>query len=89
MSTLTDPSIWATSTCKLGWDVNGVYPSGADGTDINSVDADESRQLVVAGDDFGSITIYRYPVLNNSHQCIKLTGHSEHVPRARFYEADG
>ena len=34
---LTDPSIWWTHSCKLGWDVNGVYAQGAQGTDIHSV----------------------------------------------------
>jgi len=88
-SELVDHTLWETSTCKLGWEVNGVYPPGADGTDINAVDADDSRQLIVAGDDFGSITIYRFPAVKNSHQCIKMTGHSEHVPRARFYNREG
>jgi len=46
--------------------VAGVFPSGYDGTDINAVDADENRSLLVAGDDFGSIAIYRFPVLKNT-----------------------
>jgi len=66
-----------------------VFPQGADGTDINAVDADESRRLVACGDDFGSVTVYRFPVSKNSHQCLKLTGHSEHVPRVRFYNKEG
>ena len=36
-TTLTDPAIWQTSTCKLGWEVKGVFPEGADGTDINAI----------------------------------------------------
>lgn len=87
-SSLVDSALWHTITCKLGWDTNGVFPSGADGTDVNHVCTNENRSLIVAGDDFSSICIYRYPVINNSHQCRRLTGHSEHVPRARFYEAD-
>ena len=59
--------MWETSTCKLGWEVNGVYPAGADGTDINAVDCDTNRELIVAGDDFGGVTIYRFPALKNSH----------------------
>ena len=55
MTTLTDPAIWATSTCKLGWEVAGVFPQGADGTDINAVDADAARKHIVAGDDFGRL----------------------------------
>lgn len=85
-SSLTDAAMWATATCKLGWEVMGVYPQGADGTDVNCVDASADRRLIVAGDDFGTICVYNFPVLKNSQQCRRLTGHSEHVPRARFYE---
>ena len=84
-SSLVDPAIWATSTCKLGWEVMGVYPQGADGTDINAVDATADRTLVAAGDDFGSVRVFRYPALKQGHQCRRMTGHSEHVSRVRFY----
>jgi len=85
-TTLSDPTLWKTCTCKLGWDVNGVFPPGADGTDVNSVDTDANKKLIVAGDDFGSICVYNYPCIKNTHQCRRMTGHSEHVPRARFYK---
>jgi microtubule-associated protein-like 6 len=41
---------------------------------------------VVAGDDFATICVYRFPVLQNDQQCRRYTGHSEHVVRSRFYE---
>jgi len=85
-SVLTHPSIWQTATCRLGWDVNGVYPPGADGTDINTVDSSSSRRLVAAGDDFGSVRLFNYPVMSNDHECIRMSGHSEHVTSVRFYE---
>ena len=28
---------WATSTVKFGWNVEGIYPKGEDGTHINGV----------------------------------------------------
>ena len=84
-SELLDTMLWATSTCKLGWEAMGVYPKqDADGSDINAVDADEKRELMVAGDDFNSIRIFNYPVINSNHQCIRLLGHSEHVAKVRF-----
>jgi len=88
MSTLTDTAMWQSVTSKLGWDVNGVYPQGADGTDVNGVDATADRTLVAVGDDRGSVCVYRYPVVRNSHACARLSGHSEHVPRAKWYEGD-
>jgi len=84
-TTLVDASLWATSTCKLGWEVMGVFPQGADGSDINCVDANADRSLIAAGDDFGTVCIYKFPVSRNTQPCIRLTGHSEHVPRARFW----
>lgn len=87
-TTMVDPMLWATQTCKLGWDVNGVYRQGMDGTDINSVDASSDRQLLAASDDSGTLTVFRYPAVSNFHECVRLTGHSEHLPRVRFYEGD-
>lgn len=87
-TTLTDLNIWATATCKLGWEVAGVFPQGADGTDINAVDHTPDRSLVAAGDDFGSVCVYKSPILKNTQNCRRLTGHSEHVPRVRFYNSD-
>ena len=83
---MVDASIWQTATCKLGWEVSGVFPKGADGTDINSVDSNQDRTLVVAGDDFSTLCLYRFPVLQNDQLCRRYTGHSEHVIRTRFYE---
>jgi len=57
-TSLSDPSIWDTSTCKLGWEVMGVFPAGADGTDINAVDANADRTRIAAGDDFGTVCIF-------------------------------
>ena len=62
---MVDIGIWQTSTCKLGWDTNGVYPSGADGTDVNYVDVNTNRTLIAAADDFATICIYRYPCMKN------------------------
>jgi len=81
--------MWATSTCKLGWEVMGIFPPGADGSDINCVDASSDRRYAVAGDDFSTICVYNFPVLKNSQACRRLTGHSEHVPKTRFYDDNG
>jgi len=79
---------WATSTLKLGWDVQGIHPSGEDGTHINGVTVCKSAGLLASGDDYGLLNIYNYPVLDNTHEAVSYTGHSEHVTRAAF-NADG
>ena len=85
-SVLTDPAIWETATCKLGWDSSGVYRAGMDGSDVNAIDTNEDHTLIAVGDDSGTLCVYRYPVRNNSHDCIRLGGHSSHVSKCRFFE---
>jgi len=64
--THTHPMLWASNTCKLGWDMMGVYSLGADGTDVNSVDVNADKTTVAVADDFGTVCLYRYPCLKNS-----------------------
>lgn len=75
---------WATVTVKLGWDVQGIHPASEDGTHINGVVVSDDRSLLVATDDWGLVNIYNYPVTDYSHQPKSLSGHSEHVVRAKF-----
>ena len=41
----------------------GIWPQGADGTDVNSAARSHSNQLLVTGDDFGKVHLYNYPVI--------------------------
>lgn len=88
-SVLTDPLIWSTSTCKLGWYINGVFRPGMDGSDINAVDCNKSRTLVAVGDDSGTLCVYRYPVRRQDYDCVRQGGHSSHVAKVRFFDPDG
>lgn len=88
-SALVDTALWDTLTCKLGWDSNGVFPKGADGSDVNHVDANANRTQIAAADDNATLCVYRYPCLANTQDCRRLSGHSEHVTRVRFFEQDG
>ena len=49
------------SYTPLGWACK-VWPSGADGSDINEVDRSPSMSLVATADDFGDVKIFNYPV---------------------------
>jgi len=80
----TKDAVWATKTTKLGWDVQGIHPSGEDGTHINQVALSPDGSLIVSCDDWGLVNIYNYPVLENTHKPNSYTGHSEHVVRAAF-----
>jgi WD40 repeat protein len=75
---------WHSYSAKVGWDVEGIYPSGEDGSHINGVDASKDKTLIATADDFGLVNIYRYPVVSQKHKARSYCGHSEHVVRAIF-----
>ena len=64
----------------------GVFPPGTDGTDVNSVDANKARTLLAVADDFGSLCVYRFPCVSNAQDCLRLSGHSEHVSRVKYLD---
>ncbi|XP_046859210.1 echinoderm microtubule-associated protein-like 2 [Xenia sp. Carnegie-2017] len=79
---------WDSWSCVLGLPVRGMWPEGADGTDINSCIRSHDKQYLVSGDDFGCLNIFSYP-------CPKLKsipniarGHSSHVTAVRFLVKD-
>ena len=77
---------WATKTVKFAWDVQGIYPSGTDGTHINSVCASADRQLLATGDDYGLVCLFRDPCIKGRPRSYR--GHSEHVVRVLFGAGD-
>ena len=80
---------WASLSIKFEWAVQGIFPIevGSDGTHINSVDTNFSKNIIVTGDDFGLINILNYPCIEN-WQSIRLKAHSEHVCKI-WFAADG
>lgn len=55
-----------------------------DGSDINYVETNRTRELLIAADDRACISLYRWPVLDNKSEAHTFAAHSEHVPRAKF-----
>jgi len=67
---------WASWTLPLGWPVQGIWPTNADGSDINSVDRTvahhiDGYQLVASGDDKGKVKIFRYPCMMKPSQPVE------------------
>ena len=79
---------WATWTCVLGWPVQGIWPEGADGTDVNAVCRSNSRKVVATVDDFGRLKVFRYPCVPKASGCKAYRGHSSHVMNVRFTPDD-
>ena len=85
--TNTTPVVWATSTVKFGWNVEGIYPKGCDGTHINGVAGSHDGTLLACGDDYGLVTLFNDPARRG---CTPRAyrGHSEHVVRTMFSDDD-
>lgn len=63
---------WASWTCVKGPEVSGIWPKYTDVTDINSVDANYNSSVLVSGDDFGLVKLFKFP-------CLKKGKATRHV----------
>ncbi|OXB63038.1 hypothetical protein ASZ78_014805, partial [Callipepla squamata] len=54
---------WASWTCVIGSEVNGIWPKYTNVTDVNSVDGNYNSSVLVTGDDFGLVKLFRFPCL--------------------------
>ena len=79
--------VWNTNRAKYGWLVDGIFPSGTDGTHINSVEFSKDNSLIATGDDYGLVNLFRNPCRGGAKP-ISLRGHSEHVVRVTFHRDD-
>lgn len=52
---------WVAWTSTLGPEVNGIWAKYSDTNDINAVDTSYSNQVLVSGDDYGLVKLYRFP----------------------------
>ena len=64
--------------------MQGIWPSAADGTDINAVDRSHNRRLLCTADDFGKVKLFEYPCIKTDAQFLELQGHSSHVTNIRW-----
>lgn len=47
----------------IGSEVNGIWPKYTNVTDVNSVDGNYNSSVLVTGDDFGLVKLFRFPCL--------------------------
>ncbi|XP_058860865.1 echinoderm microtubule-associated protein-like 2 isoform X2 [Acipenser ruthenus] len=79
---------WASSTCVLGIGVFGIWPDGADGTDINAVCSSHDRKLLATADDFGKVQLFSNPCSQPRAPSYSYGGHSSHVTNVAFLHDD-
>ena len=76
---------WASQNCVLTFTTLGVWgDSENDRTDINSTS--KSGELLAAGDDSGSVRMFRFPAIQLSSESKELLGHSAHVTAVEFLD---
>jgi hypothetical protein len=78
---------WTTFSCKLGWPVQGIFPSGTDGSHVNGVDRSKKKDIFAVGDDWGLVNLYRNPALTGAKP-QSYRAHSSHVVRVKFDDKD-
>lgn len=54
---------WSTFTGVLGAEVNGIWEKYTDTNDVNATDANFAGEVVVTGDDFGLVKLFKFPSL--------------------------
>lgn len=75
---------WATYTCTLSFSTFGIWPDGADGTDINAVCRSHDGSLLASADDFGKVHLFSYPCSQPRAPSHEYSGHSSHVTNVAF-----
>ncbi|CBY37642.1 unnamed protein product, partial [Oikopleura dioica] len=81
---------WATSNCTIGVNNIGIWPEGADGTDINSTSRSNNGNVLAAADDFGHVRVFEYPARQAQAPSREYRegGHSSHVTAVAFTADD-
>jgi len=79
---------WATNSCTLSFNTIGIWPEGADGTDVNNCTVSHDGRLVVSADDFGFVSLFSYPCVQPKAEAHMYQGHSSHVTMAKFMKDD-
>ncbi|XP_076544600.1 echinoderm microtubule-associated protein-like 2 isoform X6 [Osmia lignaria lignaria] len=79
---------WATHTCVISFETIGIWPEGADGTDVNNCTRSNDSKLLATGDDFGKVKLFSYPACQPKSLCHTYGGHSSHVTNVSFLQDD-
>lgn len=79
---------WSTQNCSLGWAVQGIWPPYRDGTECTACECNVFRgsdgPVVACGDNYGRISLFRYPCTSSFSHFKRYKVSSSSVPRLRF-----
>ena len=82
-----DEVTWADDPLIAGWDVEGLYQKGWDGTDLNDATLTSDGRLVATGDDYGNVRLHNFPS-TDPKTCHVYGGHAEFVVGVEFLRDD-
>ncbi|CAG5127063.1 unnamed protein product [Candidula unifasciata] len=82
--TVTRDIKWATQNNILGFNTAGIWPEGADGTDINGCCKSHNERMIATCDDFGKVNLFAYPANRPKSAFHSYKGHSSHVTSVSF-----
>jgi len=82
-----DKVAWTGDPLLAGWDVQGLYQPGFDGTDLNDATITSDHRLVLSADDYGTIRVHNYPAVEPTlHNAYG--GHAEFVQSVQLLRDD-
>ncbi|CAN0221803.1 unnamed protein product, partial [Ectocarpus sp. 12 AP-2014] len=81
---------WGTWTLPFGWAARGVWPTAGNdpGTEISCARRSGDSSLLAAGDNFGRLRVFKYPVPLPGSCCSEYRGHCAAVRRACWSAGD-
>jgi len=82
-----DTTKWADDPLIAGWDTQGLYQKGWDGTDLNDATVTSDNRLIASGDDYGCVRLHNYPAIE-PEACLEYHGHAEFVVGVEFLRDD-
>jgi WD40 repeat protein/Ca2+-binding EF-hand superfamily protein len=87
ISTLKDVR-WDSWTLPIGWPVQGVWPKHSDGTDIRTCHRSNFGSLLLTGDNYGRLRLWKYPALDPDSGNKLYHGHGQDISKVRFAPED-
>eukprot|EP00486_Rosalina_sp_Unknown_P002333 CAMPEP_0201576290 /NCGR_PEP_ID=MMETSP0190_2-20130828/22024_1 /ASSEMBLY_ACC=CAM_ASM_000263 /TAXON_ID=37353 /ORGANISM="Rosalina sp." /LENGTH=798 /DNA_ID=CAMNT_0048006991 /DNA_START=145 /DNA_END=2541 /DNA_ORIENTATION=+ len=82
-----DKMKWTDDPLIAGWDTQGLYQKGWDGTDLNDATVTSDNKFIASGDDYGNVRLHSYPAINPDFN-KKYGGHAEFVVGVEFLRDD-
>ncbi|XP_030842588.1 77 kDa echinoderm microtubule-associated protein isoform X2 [Strongylocentrotus purpuratus] len=79
---------WDTHSCILGYSVLGIWPGQDKGTDVDTLARSTKNRMLVAGNNIGAISAYRYPCTSYKARSTDIKHHSSHVTAIDFLYND-